>query len=185
MARSLLVLCWIPHGGGEEEFGGFPVALDGLGEGRVEWDAVDLVARNGSGRPVAIEVKSSAYVQTWSQDRHSTPVFGVGAARQFVAGRLDVKGTRLRRADVYVFCLLECRDKRTANPLDVAQWSFYVAPRTLVDQVCGSSATLKLTTLQAHPGFERVGFDLLRTAVWNAAGDPGPLRESASRPGGQ
>src|SRR3954447_8661789 len=43
---------------------------------RVEWDPWDVTAPDGT----RIEVKSSAYLQSWAQARLSTPIFKVSAA---------------------------------------------------------------------------------------------------------
>ncbi len=40
---------------------------------------------------------------------------------------------RKRQADVYVFALLSHRDKATLDPLNVAQWEFYILPAAVLD----------------------------------------------------
>ena len=92
-------------------------ALDALRDGRVEWDAVDLEARNAGGRSCTIEVKSSAFLQTWSQDKHSTPMFGVGASLKFSNGKLDRSGGPARRADVYALLPVRLSGQGHGEPL--------------------------------------------------------------------
>ena len=48
---------------------------------RVEWDAYDFVAKI-DGRKVSIEVKSSAYVQSWEQRRYSNLQFNIRSTRK-------------------------------------------------------------------------------------------------------
>ena len=35
---------------------------------------------------------------------------------------------KLRRADIYIFCLLGHKDQTTINPMNLNQWVFYVLP---------------------------------------------------------
>lgn len=56
---------------------------------------------------------------------------------------------------LYVFTLLAHRDEATLNPLDVAQWEFFVLPTTAlerldkVDKPCKSAALSTFTRLGA------------------------------------
>ena len=42
-------------------------------EPRISWDSYDLKLKNG----IKVEVKSSAYLQTWKQNAFTRPVFGI------------------------------------------------------------------------------------------------------------
>ncbi|PSJ17499.1 hypothetical protein [Nitrosomonas supralitoralis] len=48
---------------------------------RTEWDAYDLVTEDG----LKIEVKSSGYLQTWQQKKHSAIRFDIGHKRAWDA----------------------------------------------------------------------------------------------------
>ena len=95
---------------------------------RNDWEAYDLLFNGWK-----IEVKASGYLQTWPQKCLSRLVFSIRPARSWdpVTGRMtdDV----CRQSDVYVFCLHHHKDKATVNPLDLAQWSFYVLPTAYLD----------------------------------------------------
>ena len=91
---------------------------------RLEWDFYDLLYRD-----YKIEVKSSAYVQTWHQSsaQRSTLSFGVAPHIGWDAVSNTLSSEKRRWVDVYVFCVFpaerhsECRDV-----LDLDQWRFYV-----------------------------------------------------------
>lgn len=104
---------------------------------RVEWDAYDVVTSDG----VRVEVKSSAYLQAWTQARPSSIRFGGLNGRTWDA----VAGYALAatyNADVYVFALLTGRDHASYDPLDVAQWSFWVLPRSILEATGQRSVSL-------------------------------------------
>ena len=89
---------------------------------RVSWDSYDLSLKNG----LKVEVKSSAYLQTWKQKRYSTPIFNIPKTKawNFIENTYDTE--RKRQADLYVFALLAHLDKETINPLNTNQWEFYI-----------------------------------------------------------
>src|SRR5262245_11093546 len=97
---------------------------------RVEWDQYDL---NIDG--VAVEVKSAAYVQAWEQARISQIAFGIRTAKGWDARANTISDSAKRSADVYVFCLLEGEDREHIDPLDVAQWTFYVLATSELDRL--------------------------------------------------
>ncbi|MFE0011116.1 hypothetical protein [Streptomyces erythrochromogenes] len=141
------------------------LALGAAGEMRVGWDTVDLRLPDGPG----VEVKSAAYLQDWAQSRPSAISFSIAPAEGWdpVTGAPDPE--RLRRADVYVFCLLDHLDKPTLDPLDLSQWAFHVLPTRVLDERKGGRRTIGLSALLAlDPG--RPGFEGLRAAVFAAAG---------------
>ncbi|MFJ9933679.1 hypothetical protein ACIRSJ_11165 [Streptomyces virginiae] len=140
------------------------LALGAAGEMRVDWDTVDLRLPDGP----RVEVKSAAYLQDWAQSRPSAISFSIAPAEGWdpVTGATDPE--RLRRSDVYVFCLLEHLDKPTLDPLDLSQWAFHVLPTRVLDEHKGGQRTIGLAALLAL-GAVRTGFDDLRTAVFAAA----------------
>lgn len=89
---------------------------------RAAWDDYDVLTGSGT----KVEVKSSAYLQSWKQQRLSTISFGRLRARTYdeTAGRYS--GEPRLRADVYVFALHRCTVPAEYDPLDVGQWAFHV-----------------------------------------------------------
>ena len=107
----------------------------GLTDGvRDAWAAYDLKTPSG----IKVEVKSSAYLQSWYQKRLSRPAFGIGKSLEWVPETGEFVGEKRRQADVYVFCLLAFQgDKTLLDPLDLAQWEFYVVSSKEIDRIHG------------------------------------------------
>lgn len=115
---------------------------------RAEWDAVDLTTSEG----LRIEVKSAAYLQTWKNERPSTIRFGIRKTLGWTA-ETNEYGTELRRqADAYVFALLSHREAATLDPLDVAQWEFYVVVAAELDARFPNQKSIGLTGVRSLAG---------------------------------
>lgn len=136
---------------------------------RVEWDQYDLEI-DRLGKRVGIEVKSAAYVQTWEQTRISEISFSIRPAQGWDARTNTYADSAKRSAAVYVFCLLEGEDRERIDPLDVAQWTFYVLSTSELDRQVPTQKTIRLARLKdlgAHP----CTYDELKTAIDAAAAD--------------
>jgi hypothetical protein len=134
---------------------------------RVEWDQYDLEI-DRLGKRVGIEVKSAAYVQTWEQTRISEIAFSIRPAQGWDARTNTYADSAKRSAAVYVFCLLEGEDRERIDPLDVAQWTFYVLSTSELDRQVPTQKTIRLARLKdlgAHP----CTYDELKTAIDAAA----------------
>ncbi|MGV9313956.1 hypothetical protein ACWDR0_17465 [Streptomyces sp. NPDC003691] len=135
-------------------------ALGSVGGTRVEWDTVDIRTPEGC----RVEVKSAAYLQSWEQKALSKISFSIAPATGWDASTGTMSSEVLRRSDVYVFCLLHHQDKRTLDPLDLTQWTFYVLPTQVLDERCPSQKTISLAGLQRLETV-RTGFSGLAEAV--------------------
>lgn len=129
---------------------------------RVEWDAYDVTAPDGT----RIEVKSAGYLQAWAQKKLSAPTFRVAAASAWDGKTGTWSDGQQFNADVYVFCLQTAKDHTEYDPLDVSQWQFYVADRAKVEGRGGAS--MGLSALAALAG-EPVHYAGLHAAVVSAA----------------
>ena len=56
-------------------------------------------------------------------------------------------GVKRRWADFYVFCILENKDQKIINPLDVEQWAFYVLETKILDKLRTEQKTIGLNSL--------------------------------------
>ncbi len=115
-ARGILVEFLVAH------------ALERIDLPRREWGAFDVKTESG----LKIEVKSASYAQSWPQERPSKIVFNIAPRKSaWDAEPNDWESfDRPRRpADFYVFCLLCQLDDPDPNPLDLAQWCFYILER--------------------------------------------------------
>lgn len=131
------------------EFAEFLVAsaLGVIGQPRVGWDSVD-VRYQGQG----IEVKCSAYLQTWYQSSLSQIKFGIGKTRAWDPQTNVMAVEPSRSADCYVFCLYPEKDVAIADILNVPAWQFYVVPTAQINQVCGEQKSLTLKRLESFGG---------------------------------
>ena len=111
---------------------------------RQEWDAYDLQTPEG----VKVEVKSGAYLQSWMQEKYSVIQFGIHPAFAWDARANSMSTEKRRHSDVYVFCVLTHKDPHTINPLNLAQWDFYVLATDALNQSVGSQKTITLSSLK-------------------------------------
>jgi hypothetical protein len=110
---------------------------------RDEWSAYDLKTSTG----IRIEVKSSAYLQSWSQKRLSTTSFSISPARYWDRDGKKVKEKK-RNSDVYVFCLLKTKDKSKVDPLNLSQWEFYILSTEKINNYERSNSSITLNSLK-------------------------------------
>ena len=100
---------------------------------RVEWGAHDVLAPDGT----RIEVKSSAYLQSWAQRAPSIPRFSLTGAKSVwdpAVGAYVEDPTG--RVEIWVFALHTCTEHARYDPLDVGQWCFWILPAKTVE-TCG------------------------------------------------
>lgn len=127
------------------------LALDCLdGRTRLEWDAADLRTADG----LRVEVKSSAYLQSWQQQRPSKIRFNIRPTTGWDAATNAYATERERQADVYVFCVFTPTDKADADPLNLDQWDFYVMSTNRLNTAVGEQKTIALTSLRRHEPLE-------------------------------
>lgn len=115
-------------------------------EPRVEWGGYDLRMESDT----TIEVKSSAYVQSWKQEKYFPIEFTI--APRFwswdpATGKSTGGDVKQRWADMYVFCVFTKKEP-PFNPLDTAAWDFYVLPTKVLDQECPEQKTIRLSSLE-------------------------------------
>ena len=113
---------------------------------RTEWDDVDLRLPNDG---PTIEVKSAAYLQSWTQSKPSTIRFGIAPTQGWDAETNEYTAVRARRADVYVFCLLGTPGQLDVDPLNLDDWRFFVLATAVLDESLPDQKTLGLSPLLA------------------------------------
>lgn len=107
-----------------------------LTQARESWGACDLVTEDG----INVEVKCSAYLQSWNTQGLSRPRFGCGPSESFDGRRYD--GHPAYHSDVYVFCLETCQDRAAYDALNLDQWAFYIALTRDVQRLSQQSVSL-------------------------------------------
>jgi hypothetical protein len=135
-------------------------ALGIAGGIRAEWDAFDLCTANR----LTIEVKSAAYLQSWSQKSPSAIWFGIRPTRSWDADTNQLALESRRQAHLYVFALLSHRDKATLDPLNVGQWEFFVLPSALLNERLPLQKSLSFASL-LKLGPVRCSFGELRAVI--------------------
>ena len=111
---------------------------------RISWDKYDLLSKEG----IAIEVKTSGYIQTWEQSSPSKLVFGIAPTFGWNSITNEYDVNRTRQSDVYVFCVHKHLDQKTINPLDTTQWDFYLLPTAVLNNIFGEQKTASLSSLK-------------------------------------
>jgi hypothetical protein len=111
---------------------------------RISWDSYDLETTEG----IKIEVKSSAYIQTWKQKDFSKPIFNIPMTHAWDYRENVLNKEKKRHADVYVFSLLAHKEQSTLNPLNLDQWEFYVLATKQLAEYTRSQHSITLRSLQ-------------------------------------
>ena len=96
---------------------------------------------------IKIEVKSAAYLQSWSQQHLSKINFSIKAARYWDSLTNTQAATPARHADVYIFCLLKHKDQYSLDPMNLDQWEFYVVATSTINNYKRSQTSITLQSL--------------------------------------
>ena len=130
---------------------------NGVSEG---WRAFDVLTPEG----IKIEVKTSAYLQSWAQKRISNIRFGIRETLAWDSVTNTYAEIAMRQADVYVFCVQNCKEQKLVNPLDLAQWDFYPIATGILDTAVSNQKSIGLNALLAL-GAKKCSFAKLRDIV--------------------
>lgn len=126
---------------------------------RINWNAYDLMYGK-----FAIEVKSSAYIQSWNSDKYSRISFSIGRRVGWYADTNTV-GQLKRHAELYVFCVLAGQDRSTVNPLNLDQWVFYVVLTDDMDEKIPNQKTIGLNSLVSLFELKPLRYNELKLAI--------------------
>jgi hypothetical protein len=130
---------------------------------RLEWDAYDLLYAGHR-----IEVKSSAYIQTWHEpnSKRSTLRFSVGQHLGWDARQNIIATEKKHSADIYVFCIFP-RNPTADNydVLNIEDWEFYLTSTlNLQSHLTVTSKTIGLAKVKTICG-PAVGHQELKAKV--------------------
>lgn len=127
------------------------------------WGDFDILTPEG----INVEVKSSGYLQSWSQTTLSKIVFSGLKARPWDA--MTGRGPAPEfRADVYVFAVHTCQEPTDYDPLDYMAWEFYVLSAKTIRSL--DQKTISLPRLKSLAQVA-VSWDQLQAAVQAATSD--------------
>ena len=110
---------------------------------RTDWDPFDLEMENG----IRIEVKSSAYLQSWKQHDFSKISFDIAPKRTWDSKTNEYSSKSTRHSDYFVFCLLHHRDQNSIDPINLDQWTFYVLKTKVLNSEKGNQKRIGLNSL--------------------------------------
>ena len=119
------------------------VALDVVHKPRTEWDAADLRYRG-----FLIEVKASAYLQSWPQKTPSVIRFDISKKRSWHADTNTYDTDRVRSARCYVFCIYPEKDPAKCNIVDITAWRFYVISTERIDSALVDQKSVGLARIE-------------------------------------
>ena len=121
---------------------------------RTDWDSFDLITKNG----IRIEVKSSAYIQSWKQNSFSKITFDIAPKLAWDANTNEFSEESIRNSDYYVFCLLHHEDQASIDPMNLDQWTFYVLQTKVLNSEKGIQKSIGLQSLlKLNPAVCRFG----------------------------
>lgn len=112
---------------------------------RIDWNAFDLMYRGKR-----IEVKASAYLQSWPQKTRSRIGFDIRPKISWDAETGESLLTAARSADCFVFCLYQETELSGRMPtavLDLRRWCFYVASVPELEETFGDRKKASLRGL--------------------------------------
>jgi hypothetical protein len=102
-----------------------------------------LKTKNG----LKIEIKSSAYLQSWEQSKLSKIIFGIQPTSNWDYSQNKRNDKKIRQSDIYIFCVLAHKDKNSVDPLNLSQWDFYILETNVLNNKVKTQKTITLSSL--------------------------------------
>ena len=110
---------------------------------RKQWEPYDILSTEN----IRIEVKSTAYLQSWAQKHHSIIQFGIAERKAWDSKTNAYTDTASRHSDIYVFCVLANKDQNTLDPMDLNQWDFYLLKTEVLNRSLSNQKSIGLSNL--------------------------------------
>lgn len=108
---------------------------------RADWLPFDITSPSGR----RIEVKSAAYLQSWTKENLSNIIFDIAPKRAWSADGA-MASEKKRNSDLYVFCVYTaCTREESLLNLDL--WDFYVLPTYALDNMSLNQKSIGLKSL--------------------------------------
>lgn len=137
---------------------------------REDWTPYDLLTHSGK----KIEVKCSAYLQSWNAEKLSRIQFSIRPARSWDAEN-DFSEDVKRWSDLYIFCLYASKN-RNESPLQLEQWEFYLLPTSVLDKQCGEQKSITLSSLLSLTPVKTTYEDLYDAVNISSTDSPPPVQ---------
>ncbi len=126
---------------------------------REEFDEVDLHYKGKK-----IEVKTSTFIQCWSQKKLSNIIYNISKKRKLKKNGINYTKTVKRWADIYVFCLYTAK-KKTENILNTKLWEFYIIPTKVLNKKFKNQKSVSLNQIKKI--CEPIKYSKLKTNIKN------------------
>jgi len=110
---------------------------------RLEWDSFDFITEES----LKIEVKSSAYIQSWNQKKKSSIRFDI-EPKSHIQEDNTYSTEKLRNSDLYIFCFLHHEEQCTINPTDLSQWTFFLVTTNELNQKLPYQKSISISTIE-------------------------------------
>lgn len=110
---------------------------------RIDWMPYDVTSPSGR----RIEVKSAAYLQSWTRDYYSKIIFDIAPKRAW-SPDTGYSPECIRHSDLYVFCVYTALSQ-DQSILDLDLWDFYVLPTEVLNRKCPQQKSIGLQSLLA------------------------------------
>lgn len=140
----------------------------GISKGiRAEWDAYDLTDNDGT----KLEVKASAYIQSWYQEKLSTIRYDIRKTTHWNPTTNKFEGDKKRQSDYYIFCLLNHKEMATIDPLNLDQWQFHIIDTESINAIFNNQKSVSLgRLLSSNPivcGYNKIreGLDSIKNKL--------------------
>jgi hypothetical protein len=114
---------------------------------RINWGKVDLRYRKKK-----IAVRTSGYIQSWKQKKPKRISFDISPKTGIDAKKIDSMTFRNREPEIYIFCVMNEKDVRKANVLDLNQWDFYIVKTSQLDELFPTNRKLGMRPLKQLAG---------------------------------
>ena len=109
---------------------------------RADWLPYDVTSPSGR----RIEVKSAAYLQSWTKDYYSQILFDIAPKHAWTPEEGSSPELK-RNSDIYVFCVYTALT-REKSILDLDLWDFYVLATSTLNQKVPNQKKIALSSLQ-------------------------------------
>lgn len=114
-------------------------------EPRIPWDAYDLKLVDGT----TIEVKTMSKVQAWAQSKLSVPTVRLKPTISWDSETNTWGKEPTFNADIYALCYFTAETHEEVDPLDLAQWKFYLLRQAELIALMAGRKSVTLKQLEA------------------------------------
>lgn len=114
---------------------GIALGLD-MSKVKYNWGVCDLIQPDGT----KIEVKTSAYMQTWNENKLSNIKFSGLKTRN--ANGLDVRSKEDYNSEYYIFCIQNAKSHQEYDQFSLDKWQFKIVARETLAKRNVKSITL-------------------------------------------